>query len=764
MKKFMQLAVLLFLSTIGQLNAQNISTGIDDAGGALTAGATDPNWRIIASPIGAVDAKNTPNIPGTWESTPVAGSNAGWINAAGTPCSGINKPGNYTFERSFTISSSVASFIASLQVAYDDNLISLALIDPAGTNIPLTVTPTSPYMLSMPVTYSNGAPMAGTWRIRAVVEILSDQALCGGFLLSGEITTSCDPLPCTCDLLNPSFSVLVDKCHGTFTSTTDIPPCMKEHGAEIYEWTVAGVYAGSSSTLNYTFPSNGGYAVCLKITTILPDGKKCTKEICQEVAVTNCNGCGCDDLQPIINYNVDKCSSILNGSSILPSCMSGASVSYNWLVNGTYVGSGTPFIYPFPGNGIYNLCLNATVILADGTKCTQDTCVEVIVNNCDECKCNQMQPAFTYTVNNCIGSFTNTTVSPDCIQRTIKWFVDSVLVGTGNTFNYTFPGSGTYTVCMKVAGVLPGGVPCKKYICKEITVDCGPCNCYDLNPNFSIAMDKCNGTFISTSQVPSCLGNVTYEWSVDGAPAGTGTTLNYTFSTFGGHNVCLKITGIMPDGTSCVRETCYTVSPNELCPDPCNCNNIQPVFSINNLICNATFDGSASSAPACLQNLTYKWYVGVTGSGILSPVGTGTTLSFSFPGSGTYTVCLMISGYLPDGTYCEKMECKDVTAVCVTFEPGGPIHHRTFDGNSINLYPNPASDALTIEMTLKEAAEVQIIMRSADGKELVTEKRKGEAGSQRFQLQIPESVSNSMVFVEIITGNETFTRMVTISK
>lgn len=1041
MKRIKQLALFLFLSILGHVHAQNISTGITDAGAPLPIGATDPNWRITAGPTGPGNAINFAGIPFTWQSAPVAGSNASWINGTGTSC--LNIPGNYTFERSFTISNSTTSFTALLRAAYDDILISLELVDPNGTSIPLTVTPTTIYQLSLPVTHTESTPLPGTWRIRAVLNIVNQgQTSCGAFMLEGEISTDCN-INCNCNLLKPSFDKLINLCEGVFTSTSDIPPCIKEAGTESYEWTIDGNYAGSGSSLNYTFPSNGTYQVCLKIsgtlpdgstcekkycedilingctgcscdevipnidynvdkcsgffngtvslppcmegslvsytwtinsvyagsgpsmnypftsngiytvclsaTVILPDGTKCTKEtctqiivnncgecrckdvipdfnvtidncvatfvntttgpecvqrtykwyvdsvlvgtgntftytfpasgtytvcmkvvgimpggvpckpvickevtvdcnpcncdllkpsfemivnqcngtfstktlipecmgasgqetydwtvdgnyagsgntmnytfpsngtyaicmtitaflpngttctkqLCQNVAVTNCVGC-CDMIQPNITYNVDKCSAIFNGSAILPECIGGATVSYNWTINSSNAGSGATLIHPFPGNGIYTVCLSAEVILADGTKCVKDTCIQVVVNNCGDCRCKDVLPDFNFTVANCVGTFTNTTAGPDCVQRTYKWYVDSVLVGTGNTFSYAFPGSGTYTVCMKVVGTMPGGVPCKPGICKEITVNCGPCNCYELNSDFTTSFNMCNGTFVNNSQVPSCLSNVSYEWTVDGIVSGSGTTLNYAFSTFGPHNVCLKVTGTMPDGMPCIREACYEVYPPELCPDPCaTCSNIQPAFDVATTFCSGTFDGTASSVPACLQNLVYHWYVGTTGSGTVSPVGTGPILNHLFGASGSYTVCLMITGNLPDGTYCERIVCQEVPVTCLIATPAKGATDESPAEESVKLYPNPASDQLTIEMELEESGEVLFILRSSDGKEILTEKRNAEAGLQRFEIKIPESVVNSTLFIEINKGTEKVIRMITILK
>lgn len=852
MKRITQLILFLFLSIIGHVHAQNISTGITNAGAALPTGIVDPNWHITAGPNGPENAINSiAAFP--WQTIPVSGSNAGWINAEGTPCD--NLYGTYTFERSFTISSSVANLTATLSAAYDDSLVSLALIDPNGISIPLTVTPTSTYNLSLPVSYTQNSPTAGTWRIQAVLYMVNDgETVCGAFMLAGEITTSCTPL-CNCDALNPDFETQLDICDGTFTSTSDIPPCIKEAGTDSYEWTIDGNYAGSTSTLNYTFPSNGTYNVCLKISATLPDGTECFKEFCKDIEITACTGCVCDSVIPNIDYNVDKCSGVFSGTTILPSCLNGTQASYNWYVNGNHVGSGSPFNYFFPGNGIYTVCLKVGVTLPDGTKCSQDTCVQILVNNCGECHCNQVQPDFNYTVTDCSVNLVNTTTGPDCVQRTYKWFVGSVLVGTGNTFNYTFPGSGTYTVCMKVVGVMPGGVPCKPFICKQITVNCDGC-CDSLIPSITYNVDKCSAILNGHAIVPACLSgaSVSYSWTINSANAGSGATLIHPFPGNGFYTVCLYATIILADGTKCTQDTCIEVivnncdecKCNQVQPDftysvnncvvnfvnattgpdcvqrtykwfvdsvlvgtgstfnytfpgsgtytvcmkvvgsmpggipckpfickqitvdcgPCTCNSIQPILDLSSAFCNGTFNGSLSNVPGCLQNVVYRWYVGVTGSGTVSPVGTGVTYNHTFGGSGAYTICLMISGNLPDGTYCEKMECQDIQILCLTVEPpiGGGPNHPFPHGRSVNLYPNPANDHVTIEMELEEDTEVQLIMKSSDGKELINEKRDGKAGLQRFDLKIPESIANSMVFIEISTNQEKITRMVNILK
>ncbi len=183
-----------FLLSVCFAHGQNISTGIDNLGNALLVGDLDPNWQIVSSPnFPMTDAHVSDPFPGFWEPTPVAVTNAGWLNYSGDPFSSI--PGIYTFERSFAIPTGAASLNCNFGVTADDSIVSVELIDPNQVSIPLSYVFTSSYHLSLPVQHSVSNPAAGTWRIRVTVDFI-DAA--GALLLSGnvETTLSGTPLPC----------------------------------------------------------------------------------------------------------------------------------------------------------------------------------------------------------------------------------------------------------------------------------------------------------------------------------------------------------------------------------------------------------------------------------------------------------------------------------------------------------------------------------------------------------------------------------------
>jgi hypothetical protein len=83
---------------------------------------------------------------------------------------------------------------------------------------------------------------------------------------------------------------------------------------------------------------------------------------------------------------------------------------------------------------------------------------------------------------------------------------------------------------------------------------------------------------------------------------------------------------------------------------------------------------------------------------------------------------------------------------------------------SVLLYPNPASDEINIDFTTQEDGEVVITFKTTDGKVVLTETKQTEAGDQHFELRVPASVVDEMIFVEITTASETIVRKVSVSK
>ncbi len=196
MKKlsFLTFICFAFCQLFGQIN---VSTGIDNLGNALSVGTADPNWHITSSPYGAIPPIVCPSFLPYWVATPILGTNARWLNQDST-FFGI--PGNYTFERSFTVAPGTANLDLNFGLTWDDLLVSLELVPPVGAAIPLTVVPSGFYTpSSFPTPASIVAPMVGVWTIKVVTNYY-DQL--GGFLLSGYV----NPIPYDYQVANDTIT------------------------------------------------------------------------------------------------------------------------------------------------------------------------------------------------------------------------------------------------------------------------------------------------------------------------------------------------------------------------------------------------------------------------------------------------------------------------------------------------------------------------------------------------------------------------------
>lgn len=196
----MKTKLLLYLILLLGLNVNaqiiNVSTGVDATGVPITTTSNDPLWTITSSPYpSGTPAKATSSFPGAWEPTPVSATNAQWINTSGDHC---DYAGIYTFERDFTVTPGTTHLTCNFGIAFDDVFLSLELVKPDLTVIPITITPTTSYHLSVPITNSFLYPAVGTWKIRTTISISSNgNPFCniGGYLLSGTVTLDSISIP-----------------------------------------------------------------------------------------------------------------------------------------------------------------------------------------------------------------------------------------------------------------------------------------------------------------------------------------------------------------------------------------------------------------------------------------------------------------------------------------------------------------------------------------------------------------------------------------
>ncbi|MBC8046708.1 MAG: T9SS type A sorting domain-containing protein [Fimbriimonadaceae bacterium] len=190
MKKITSSFILFLSCFYAMASTINVSTSTS-SGVYVTPPNVDPNWVVSGPSLISAPTYAVSSYLGFWEPTPISGTNAGWINPS--TVIGSETPGNYTFERSFTINPCTAKFACNFNITCDDSIISLQLIPPVGSPIALSTTSVPPaYYLDNLITNIISSPVSGTWKIRAVVDYID---AVGGFMLSGYINDTPGPCP-----------------------------------------------------------------------------------------------------------------------------------------------------------------------------------------------------------------------------------------------------------------------------------------------------------------------------------------------------------------------------------------------------------------------------------------------------------------------------------------------------------------------------------------------------------------------------------------
>lgn len=719
----------LFLLFANGLFAQNVSTGLDPSFAPTPVGGLDSWWQITAGPNGATSAHREATYSPYWQTTPM-GTNACWIDETGSIFG--STPGDYTFERSFTVSPSDGSIVADFGMAWDDDLLSAELVPPSGPSIPLTVPVGSPnhYWVGASVNYTVSSPVAGTWKIRVVVRFVDSV---GGFILSGEVR-HCPKYNISTGIDNSGASIAV--------------------GALDPNWTIS---AGPGGPTTHRVASFAGYWQPTPVT------------------LTNAGW-----INSTGTYNDPIGIETFDRDFYIPSGVSSFTTDFGvaWddvLVSLELVPPTGPTIpLTVPSAPMYTVSPNIGYTVSSPVPGTWKVRAKVqfidqlgafilsgyISTSCGEtpppCDCSALNANFDYTFEgNCIGHFTGSTGANCFTEADYQWIVDGSLVGSGQVFDYPFTWNGVHTVCAIITAVTPDGKKCEQQICKDVTVQCSPCNCEDLVADMNVSVDACQGNFDAIADGSSCMQSFSYEWSVNGVVVGTSPSMIYGFPGNGTFVVCVKVTATLPDGKICEKKICRDVKV-EKCTT-CNCAQMNGNFLYSVTSC--TLDLTAQPLiPECMTNRSYNWTVNG------SYAGSGMNVSVPLPGSGIYVVCLTITAVKPNGQKCEKQICKDLKIDCdKSLSPSGKAA-SSLENFPVNLYPNPATDELNVDFTSVKSGETTVTLRSIDGKEILHETRVTEAGAQHFRLAIPVFVAAEIIMVEIDNGTEHITRKVTISR
>lgn len=214
--------------------------------------------------------------------------------------------------------------------------------------------------------------------------------------------------------------------------------------------------------------------------------------------------------------------------------------------------------------------------------------------------------------------------------------------------------------------------------------------------------------------------------------ANTSTLQNpsHAFSGDGTYNVCLAINSLKTNGVTCRDTFCATVKKAT------QCNVIDALYSADSI---GNFDIAFNDGSIVNPGdvVSWRWDFGDPASGVLDTSSLQNPMH-TYPGAGTYSVCLKIRSLTNRGFNCVDSVCTDV--VVKQFVDHTGIEHQ--DQSHIYIFPNPAKDYLDIRgAASSDIIELynpfgQIVMSSVINNSIV---------------RLPESLATGMYFATIIT-------------
>ncbi|MFK7970496.1 MAG: T9SS type A sorting domain-containing protein [Bacteroidia bacterium] len=253
----------------------------------------------------------------------------------------------------------------------------------------------------------------------------------------------------------------------------------------------------------------------------------------------------------------------------------------------------------------------------------------------------------------------------------IEWCIDTAAASpafAGDQQTITFPGPGTYDVCLKVYGFTTdsagNSVCCKDTICETITLTI----CDFHNPAISVSQSPPPvGPTVTLTDVSS--NGTRSIWQADTTDAstlyittGVGTSITHTYPGPGVYTAML-VSWWHYDGVLCCIDTAYvTIRVGQTQPDPCA--GMQHHADIR---CTAMYNqgGSVGYIFTDESNIgtSSHWYINTPIAGVGSPItgGAGTSTGMIFFPPGIYRICLVSEAMNSVGAICRDTFCKILT-------------------------------------------------------------------------------------------------------
>ncbi|MCB9232468.1 MAG: PKD domain-containing protein [Bacteroidia bacterium] len=409
--------------------------------------------------------------------------------------------------------------------------------------------------------------------------------------------TSCQTVSIVCPIPATAFAASSTNYNASFTDQSTGTPTS-------WGWNFGDGQTSVLQNPSHTYAATGTYTVCL--ITGNPCGADTT---CQQVTIT-CPQTSSGFSASSTNYN-----------ATFTDQSTGSPTTWSWNFGDGQTSTLQNPTHTYAATGNYTVCLTTTNACGSNSNCQTITIT-----------CPTPTAAFASSVNNFTATFNNqTTGSP----TSVSWDFGDGFTSTQSSPSHIYAANGTYQVCLTATnGCGPSTV------CHTITVNCPA-------PTASFGETVTNLTAVFSN---SSTGGTSYSWNFGDGGTATSTNPVHTYAAQGTYTVCLTVTNVCGQVSSC-----HTVSI--VCPPPV----AGFTSSVNQM--SASFTDQSTGAT------TWSWNFGDGGtSNVQNPVHT-------YSGPGTYNVCLTVNSACGTQTTCQT-----VTITCPS-----PVAAFTFNANGLTV-------------------------------------------------------------------------------
>ncbi len=300
----------------------------------------------------------------------------------------------------------------------------------------------------------------------------------------------------------------------------------------------------SSITTQYT--ANGSYIATLTV----GQAANCKKTSTLAVTVSNYTPTPCT-ISPSFTYT-QGAGGYVNFINTSTGTVSGT--TYTWNFGNGYTFPATSVAYNYTTNGNYVVTLNANNNFTNSS-CASSSTLNVNINNGAPCG---LLASFTYTQNNGVVTFSNTSTGTLTGTSYYWQFAGSTATSTLNSPTHTFAANGIYTVSINA----DNSINCGSWIVQTVTVN-SICN---INAHFTYTLGS-NGLVNFNDLSTGTSSTTTYNWMFGNGATSNVRSPSHTYTSNGTYSVYLFVNN---NSTGyCVDSLNLPITISNIASSPC---------------------------------------------------------------------------------------------------------------------------------------------------------------------------------------------------